>query len=78
NVVRYRRNVVQEACETLITQFKEKLEAAGGKDQAPGPAPDTIRRWVSELRKLNDWLQTRNLSLAQLIDDPDGSKLDEQ
>ncbi|MGO7778130.1 hypothetical protein, partial [Rhizobium johnstonii] len=60
NVVRYRRNVVQEACETLITQFKEKLDAAGGN------APITIRVWVSELRKLGEWLQTRNLSLPQL------------
>ncbi|MGO7845071.1 hypothetical protein ACC698_36655, partial [Rhizobium johnstonii] len=74
NVVRQRNVVRHRDCEALITQFKEKLEAAGGKDQAP----NTIRHWVSELRKLGDWLQTRNLSLAQLIDDPDGSKLDEQ
>ncbi|MGO7682930.1 hypothetical protein ACC737_36580, partial [Rhizobium johnstonii] len=78
NVVRQRNVVRHSDCEALITQFKEKLEAAGGKDQAPGPAPNTIGQWVSELRKLDDWLQTRNLSLAQLIDDPDGSKLDEQ
>ncbi|MGO7564957.1 hypothetical protein ACC754_37190, partial [Rhizobium johnstonii] len=68
NVVRRRKVVRHSDCEALITQFKEKLEAAGGKDQAPGPAPNTIGQWVSELRKLDDWLQTRNLSLAQLID----------
>ncbi|MGO7682964.1 hypothetical protein, partial [Rhizobium johnstonii] len=78
NVVRQRNVVRHRDCEALITQFKEKLEEAGGKDQAPGHAPRTIRQWVSELHKLDDWLQTRNLSLAQLIDDADGSKLDEQ
>ncbi|MGO7740912.1 hypothetical protein ACC733_36570, partial [Rhizobium johnstonii] len=71
NVVRQRNVVRHSDCEALITQFKEKLEEAGGKDQAPGPAPGTIRVWVSELRKLGEWLQTRNLSLPQLIDDPD-------
>ncbi|MGO8366684.1 hypothetical protein, partial [Rhizobium johnstonii] len=58
--------------EAIFAEFKKAMDTArGGEDPATSYAPNTIRQMIAHMRSFSVWLQTRNLSLAQLIDDAD-------
>ncbi|MGO7741307.1 hypothetical protein ACC733_39200, partial [Rhizobium johnstonii] len=60
--------------EAIFAEFRKAMDTArGGEDPATSYAPNTVSKMITQMRDFSVWLQMepRNLSLAQLIDDPD-------